>query len=218
MRDYAAFAVRRSSKTRLGETEGATMPRSCSICHDRQKAAINRAIREGGSKNRIAERFAVSAAAVQRHKNGCLGITTTREATAPAVDAFTSDSSARFDSEAPITRPADLLDRLRSLFRLGELLEEAYSRRDVDAVVKLAKEYRAAAESYARIAGWLTEGATVNVDARRQSMAVLANVTEDDLRALLASVGRADHVTENGVFSADSAPRSPAVRLTGGAR
>lgn len=79
-----------------------------------------------------------------------------------------------------------LLERLRSLFRLGDLLEEAYTRRDVDACVKLAREYRAAAESYAKVAGWMSEAASSSmiVDQRKQVVQLFGKLSEAELRAL----------------------------------
>jgi hypothetical protein len=100
-----------------------------------------------------------------------------------------SAGSIRFETNrGEISSPKDLLTKLSTLFRLGDLLEEAYAARDVDACVKLAREYRAAAESYARIAGWLVEGGgnTTLIDARRQSIGILGKLTEQELRALAA--------------------------------
>ncbi len=88
------------------------------------------------------------------------------------------------------------------------MLEEAYERRDVDAVVKLAREYRAAAESYAKVAGWLVEGGgnTTLIDARRQSIAVLSKLTEDELRALAAGSATLKNVTDKEGLSVKSVP------------
>ncbi|MGA8532682.1 MAG: hypothetical protein WB615_01085 [Candidatus Tumulicola sp.] len=78
-------------------------------------------------------------------------------------------SSDRFASSEEISGPRQLLERLGALFRLGDLLEEAYQRRDVDQCVKLAREVRSTAESYARVAGWLNEGSSSTIiDQRRQ--------------------------------------------------
>jgi hypothetical protein len=65
-------------------------------------------------------------------------------------------------------------------------LREAYQKRDVDACVKLAREYRAAAESYAKVAGWLVEGSstTTLIDNRRQTIELAGKFTEDFLRRL----------------------------------
>jgi hypothetical protein len=50
-----------------------------------------------------------------------------------------SNASVRFDSlKGEITSPKDLLSRLSTLFRLGDLLEKVYEKRDVDSFMKLA--------------------------------------------------------------------------------
>jgi hypothetical protein len=83
--------------------------------------------------------------------------------------------------------------------------EEAYERRDVDACVKLAREYRASAESYARLAGWLVEGGgNTFVDARKQQIAVLGQLSIDELRAIaggkpVAALEAADSALEHGI-------------------
>lgn len=71
------------------------------------------------------------------------------------------------------------------LRRFASILRRAKS---VDACVKLAREYGAAAESYAKVAGWLVEGGSnTTIDNRRQIVQVLGNLTEDELRALVAN-------------------------------
>ncbi len=178
--------------------------RKCSICSHQESARITKAICDGGSKRTIADRFGVTPAAVQRHRSGCLhmAIRSKTDETARAERSRESvGDSVRFENATnPISKPADLLERLGSLFRLGDLLEEAYQRRDVDAVVKLAREYRAAAESYARVAGWLVDGGVqVNVDQRRQGLVLLGGMSEDELRtqiARLTAAGSADVIVD----------------------
>lgn len=99
----------------------------------------SKAVANGDSLRPIASRFGVTAAAAHRHLRGCLCIV--RRAEEPATDAERAASaSPRFDSsEGEISSPADLLKRLQKLFRLGDRVGEAYQRRDVDAVVKLAR-------------------------------------------------------------------------------
>lgn len=48
------------------------------------------------------------------------------------------------------------------------------------------REYRAAAESYAKVAGWMTDAAQSNVtiDARRQVAITLSKLSENEIRAL----------------------------------
>jgi hypothetical protein len=103
---------------------------------------------------------------------------------------ISAGDSVRFDNGGgEITSPRDLLKLLQRLFRLGEMLEIAYQRQDVDACVKLARELCATAGSYARSARSLVEGGgnTTLIDARRQQIAVLGQLSlEESERLLLA--------------------------------
>ena len=172
------------------------MPRPCTVCTHPELAAISKAIVQGGSKRTIAARFGVSDAAVLRHKHSCLNLRPApkssieqNEKSGHPAPLAPAGGSVRFGSDAGgITGPGDLLARLERLLRIGEMLDAALDRKDVDAVVKLSREYRAAVESYAKVAGWLSDGTTVNVDARRLSIAEakVAALSESDLRDIRA--------------------------------
>lgn len=165
------------------------MPRVCNCCASHEAGQIAKAIAAGGSNRDLAVRFGVTESSVQRHRVRCLRAPRRVKETGAASETGNGAASRRFDSVADeITGPKDLLKRLAALFRLGDLLEEAYQRRDVDAVVKLAREYRAAAESYAKVAGWMVEGgsATTVLDMRRQQIAVLGELSVDQIRAIAA--------------------------------
>jgi hypothetical protein len=165
------------------------MPRTCSVCGHDNTADIAKAIAVGGSNRTIALRFEVTESAVQRHRVNCLRAPRRQKESRQAATLEGSAGSVRFDSAGgTIASPQDLLSRLQSLFRLGDLLEEAITRKDVDAVVKLARELRATAESYAKLAGWLAVDGTSStmIDNRKQVIQVLANLSEDELRALVA--------------------------------
>jgi hypothetical protein len=157
------------------------------VCGHQATAEIAKAILAGNGSNRtIASRFNLTPAAIQRHRVGCLNQPRREKQSASSDSPTRSPASNRFETDAKaISTPADLLRRLESLFRLGELLEGAYAQRDVDSVVKLAREYRQAAESYARIAGWLTEGSTINLDQRKQSIALFGGLDTDEIRRRL---------------------------------
>lgn len=163
--------------------------RKCSCCTHAQTAEITKAIMAGDPLRAIASRFGVTLGSAQRHAVNCLRAPRKPEKPDREAARVGAGDSFRFDSNAnAISSPKDLLDRLQSLFRLGDLLEEAYQKRDVDACVKLAREYRAAAESYAKVAGWMTDASagSVLIDQRRQVVNVLAKLSEDELRALAA--------------------------------
>lgn len=103
----------------------------------------------------------------------------------------------------------DLRDRLGVVFRLGDLLEEALGKKDVDSSVKLAREYRAAVESYAKIAGWLNEGSTTIIDQRRQTVQLFKDLSTEELRALAACA------TDNQRLADTRPVLKPAVELQG---
>ena len=138
---------------------------------------------------------------MQRHRVNCLRAPRRQKESGQSAAAEGSAGSVRFDSSsATITGPKDLLTKLATLFRLGDLLEEAIQRKDVDAVVKLARELRATAESYAKLAGWLAVDGTSStmIDNRKQVIQVLGNLSEDELRRLVAG-GKStlEDVTDN---------------------
>jgi len=166
------------------------MPRVCTVCSHPLTATIAKAIAAGDGSNRsLAARFSLTVSAIQRHRVGCLRQPRRGGKSGNSTGDNLSAGSIRFETNrGEISSPKDLLTKLSTLFRLGDLLEEAYAARDVDSCVKLAREYRAAAESYARIAGWLVEGGgnTTLIDARRQSIQLLGKLTEQELRALAA--------------------------------
>ncbi len=146
----------------------------------RATATIAKAITAGGSNREVAVRFKLTESSVQRDRVNCLRARRRGRESGTPEGHITASGSVRFESSrGEITSPRDLLSRLSTLFRLGDLLEEAYEKRDIDACVKLAREYRAAAESYAKVAGWLVDGASnTTIDARKQTFQVLANFSE----------------------------------------
>jgi hypothetical protein len=192
------------------------MPRYCTACAHKDAGEIAKAIAAGGSNRAIAHRFGVTGAAIQRHRVNCLRAPRRVKESGAGEKQGTPGAALRFESpKGEITSPKDLLSRLSALFRLGDLLEEAYERRDVDALVKLAREYRAAAESYAKLAGWLVEGGgnTTLIDARRQSITLLSKLTEEELRALAAGSETPKRITDNRALS--GAPDRDRDALTG---
>jgi hypothetical protein len=103
--------------------------------------------------------------------------------------------SVRFDSDDPkslVLTTARLVDEA-----LG-LLEHAKKADDRRTALAALREARDGLSLLMRVAGMLTDGATINVDARRQSLAVWANLSEDELRALASG-----HVTANRGLAAE---------------
>ena len=173
------------------------MPNPCASCNHEESAALNRAIGAGNTLRSISKRFNVSTASIQRHRTEHLGLPLKREPQAPSPQTTGGNSerasgseTERFGSGGEIATAKDLLDRLASLFRLGDLLEAAYGQKDVDACVKIARESSratATAETYAKIAGMMPDGPSTVIDARRQTMLmVFSDLPEDVLRAIKA--------------------------------
>lgn len=191
------------------------MPRRCNICAHARTAEITRAIAAGDSFRTLASRFGVSSASLQRHATSCLRVARKQTASPPASSSSKAADSSRLASAAPIATRDDLLEKVRALFVLGDLLEEAYAAKNVDACVKLAREYRAAAETFAKIAGWVTEGSTTLIDARRQTVEILGRFSEAELHAL-AGRGVDDNVQLSGTSpSAVSEPLDAIANASG---
>lgn len=153
------------------------MPRSCSICTHDSTAEIAKAIAAGGSNRSMADRFSVTPSAIQRHRTGCLRLP--RRATKLGADSAhdTSPGSLRFDSEDPkslISTTARLVDEALDLL--------AHAKREDDrrtALVAL-REARDGLALLMRIAGMLAgDGATIAIDARKQTIALSALTTEE---------------------------------------
>jgi hypothetical protein len=164
--------------------------RNCSICEHPDLAAISKALAHGGSRRSVAARFGVGDAAVGRHKVNCMRIVSRpKKAELSPLGATDIDARGlvRFDDSKAISTPADLLERLQSLFRLTELLEDAYSRKDTDGCVKLSREIRSNAESYARLAGWLNEETRPSND-NRSVTNVFAGMPLEEVRAILRAL------------------------------
>jgi hypothetical protein len=117
----------------------------------------------------MAARFGVSASAIRRHRDAHL-----RKALARAVE------EERLDVD--VDRLTQWAHGLQA--KTLSLLERAEALDDLGNARGLVREARENLTLLGRLAGVL-DGATVHVDARRQ-LAVLANLSEDELRALAA--------------------------------
>lgn len=169
------------------------MPPRCTVCSHPDLADINKALLVAkGSKRAVAVRYGLNPASIQRHRTGCLGQKTPpKEPKTSAGPRERSDEagSVRFgDDDAEITSPRDLLDRLGRLLRIGNMLDAAIANGDTDSTAKIAREYRATVESYAKIAGWLTDGALTTVDARTQYNVLISDLSIEEKRALRDSL------------------------------
>jgi hypothetical protein len=143
------------------------MPRECSICRHDRRDDINRALLGSASLRDIEGQFRISKSSLDRHRRLHL---TPKVANA-------------------IARHEDIdAERLKS-YAVG-LLEHAMfgvlrSRQEEDFAGQRAylAEARKGVELLARLSGVIGDRAAVQIDARKQ-VAVLANLSEEDLRAL----------------------------------
>jgi hypothetical protein len=166
------------------------LPKStrCTICSHAQAAEINRCLgKERGSRRALAVRFGVGESALQRHRKGCLGIEIapkTAETSGGKPQASSSSAeSGRFadlDSKALVGATARLVDEAL------DLLEHAKKADDRKTALAALREARDGLSVLMRVAGMLApDGATtINVDSRRQSIALVAKLTTEELRAL----------------------------------
>ncbi|HLY00906.1 MAG TPA: hypothetical protein VKR56_00265 [Candidatus Cybelea sp.] len=170
------------------------MPRACSICVHPETAAITKALHSGGSIRDVASRFVVTPAAVGRHLRGCLR--TTRRAEKPPDVGVPADrgTSARLDTANPSTLVAATA---RLVDEALDLLENAKRADDRRTALVALREARDGLALLMRAAGLLSgdAGSTTIVDQRRQSIAIMARFSEDELRALVAAGTRRESET-----------------------
>jgi hypothetical protein len=178
------------------------MGRYCSICTHPRTAEITKALTSGDSVRGVASRFCVTYAAAHRHLQNCLRIVRRRERSADAPAQVSPAVSSRFDISDPqslVATTARLVDEA-----LG-LLEHAKNAGDRRTALQALREARDGLALLMRVAGLLApdNSVTVAVDARRQSIALLGKLTEDELRALArGAMDEHESVTDNGALSA----------------
>lgn len=159
------------------------MPRACSVCSHPRTAEIAKALAAGDPFRTVASRFELTQAAVQRHNVNCLrAARKPKESRGKAEQVAPADSS-RFDSRDPSTLVATTA---RLVDEALALLEHAKGKGDHKIALAALREARDGLQLLMRAAGMLNEASqvTVAIDARRQQMAILARLSEDDLRAI----------------------------------
>jgi hypothetical protein len=144
-------------------------PRKCSICGNEARDEINSALFGNTSLRAVAVNFGVARSSLDRHRRKCL---TPRIALALA----------RFEEIDRKRLVADLLG-IRDHLAAGVMRTSAA--KEYGALVALSGEYRKLVELVGRFTGDLETGTRVSIDARKQ-VAVLASLSEDELRALAA--------------------------------
>jgi hypothetical protein len=143
------------------------MAPTCSICRNQVRDEINSALLGSGSLRDIAGRFGVAKSSLDRHRRKCLG---------PRI----ATALARYEEVDGKRLVADLLG-LRERLAAGVLRTSASE--DYGNLRSLSAELRQTVELIGRFTGDLEAAGGVRIDARRQ-VAVIASMSEDELRAL----------------------------------
>lgn len=159
------------------------MPRVCTVCAHPRTAEIAKALASGGSNRDVALRYEVTASAVQRHRVNCLRSVRRPQTPRGKREETSPSDSLRFDSRDPSSLVATTV---RLVDEALGLLEHAKRKADTRTALAALREARDGLQLLMRTAGMLSDAAqvTVAIDARRQQMAVLAKLSEDDLRAI----------------------------------
>ncbi len=172
------------------------MPRACSVCGHEATAEIAKAIAVGGTNRQVAERFGLTHGSIQRHRTNCLKAPRRIEKV-PLGDSTTSQAATkRFDSSDPKTL---ISTTIRLVDEALDLMEHAKRADDRRTALTALREARDGLSLLMKAAGMLGgDNATINVDARRQSIKVLAGLSEDEIRSFLAGSSTVADVTEKG--------------------
>lgn len=179
------------------------MPRSCSVCGHAATAAISKALLAGDSIRAVASRFACTPAATGRHLRGCLR-TNRREKNEgdPRTPGEVADSS-RFDSDGrcrscgqlgpevdsrQLDAPAILRKAEALLARSSRVADQAETDGNWQMVLAAVDRCQRGLDMLAKAAGLLQpDNSTTIIDARRQQVALLANLSVDELRSIAAA-------------------------------
>jgi len=167
------------------------MPRACSICTHASSAEISKALAAGASDRDSATRFGVTSSAIQRHRVNCLRAPRRAEKSAGPHQGATSADPTRFDT----LDPASLVSTTAKLVAEAlDLLENAKKADDRRTALAALREARDGLALLMRASGMLAPDASVNIaiDQRRQSVALMAGLSEADLRALVRQSTLAD--------------------------
>ncbi len=161
------------------------MPRACATCSHADTAQIAKAIAAGASNSAVSDRFGVSTSSVQRHRINCLRSPRRTEKPGVGREQTKDSDSIRFASDADpkaLIRRAELL-----LDDATAICTRAKSDGDARLALHALRECRSSLELLMRAHGMLaSDGAVVNIDARRQSIDLFAKLDEATLRRLAA--------------------------------
>jgi hypothetical protein len=142
---------------------------------------------------------------VSANRRQCKALDTDLEQLGTEGSAASTPGSVRFDSNDPkslISATCRLVDEALSL------LEHAKNAGDSRTALTALREARDGLSLLMKTAGMLgSDGATVNiVDARRQSVALLSKLTEDELRAIAAMASGVPALGSAEIIDVESTP------------
>jgi hypothetical protein len=152
------------------------MANTCSLCTHDQRRDIDHDLLGGASVRHVEGRYGVSKSAVDRHRRTCL-----RARAAAAIAREADLSVTRLESLATGLVEESMWGVLKAKQSISVDPDDAAARAEHRAYLESGRK---ALETLARLGGIIGSGGpVVQVDARKQ-VAVLANLSEDDLRAL----------------------------------
>ena len=175
------------------------MPRSCSVCAHGSTADVTKALANGDSIRSVARRFDLTPAAVGRHLRSCLRTARRKESTGDSREGGAADSLSRFDTLAAgrcptcglcadDEEPKALIRRAERALSYGEsIVMRAVEEKDDRLALQGLDRVRSSLEQLLKVHGLLVpDGASTFVDARRQQIQVLGQLSVEELRAIAA--------------------------------
>jgi hypothetical protein len=177
---------------------------------------LTKAILAGGSNREVAARFNLAISAIQRHRTGCLNAPRRQKDTGASSEGSGAGGSVRFDTieggercqtcgiSAGATDPPALLKRAERLLHRAEIIgERAASADDYRLQLSALDRVKSALELVMRAVGMLQpeSGSTTIVDLRRQQVALLGELSIDELRTLATASGPLESATDNQTLS-----------------
>lgn len=164
------------------------MPRPCEVCSHRANRDIDRQIQNGGRLAQLSRRYGFSSSSLQRHRQNHLALSASPAR--PSVDVSDRGEFEMWLEQAKLESAADVLNFSRwLLWRVEKIVSAAETDGDVrTALAGLASMQKTLTELFAKTTGAISDGP--RIDASTRVVAILGNLTEDDLRGL-AALGRA---------------------------
>jgi hypothetical protein len=167
--------------------------RSCSVCRHEATASIAKELaRDVPLRSIVSHYQGLTLGSLHRHASRCLRIKRSGQPQKPAPESSggTIVGLSRSIKNAPGLDPKALLRRAEHLLDDAQaILSRAAGAGDDRMALTAVRETRASLELVMRAHGMLAnDGPTVNIDARKQSLALFAGLSTDEIRAKLADL------------------------------